>query len=263
VSATKEAWVPDIEPIRRTVAIGPARLTTATWGDGSPGIVMLHEGLGSIAQWRDVPADLAARSGLTVMAYDRAGHGASTPTPAGPWPADWLHHEATVLAELIGSTGADKPLLVGHSDGGSIALIHAATAGHGLAGVVTLAAHSWVEELCFESIIAMRSDRDRMVAGLTRYHDAASAVFDAWSGVWLSDAFRSWDIRPMLASVVVPTVIAQGLDDPYASTAHATLTAEAVGANATCVLPAGIGHIMHRDDPDLVTNLVLDFIATR
>src|SRR3954447_22073524 len=93
--------VPASPADRSTVSVEADRLTTARWGDGPPSIVMLHDGLGSIAQWRDVPGRLAARTGLTVLAYDRAGHGSSTPVPAGPWPTDWLHREARVLAGLL------------------------------------------------------------------------------------------------------------------------------------------------------------------
>ena len=102
---------------------------------------MLHDGLGSIAQWRDVPGRIADRLGVGVMAYDRPGHGASTPVPSGPWPADWLSHEADRLASLLRELEVQQPLLVGHSDGGSISLIHAATGGD-VAGVVALAPHS-------------------------------------------------------------------------------------------------------------------------
>ena len=107
--------LPASPPDRSTVAVGADRLTTATWGDGPPSVVMLHDGLGSIAEWRDVPARLAARTGQTVLAYDRAGHGSSTPVPTGPWPADWLHREARVLAGPAGrgrrrGPGARRPL---------------------------------------------------------------------------------------------------------------------------------------------------------
>ena len=108
------------------VEIEGRSLTTQRWGDGPAEIVVLHDGLGSIRQWRDLPAQMHATTGRTVLAYDRAGHGSSTPVPTGPWPADWLHTEAELLAQLLDEVAVAEPLLVGHSDGGSISLLTAA-----------------------------------------------------------------------------------------------------------------------------------------
>ena len=220
---------------------------------------MLHDGLGSISQWRSVPGDVAARTGMTVTAYERAGHGGSLPAPTGPWPTDWLHREAAVLHDVLVAVGADNPLLVGHSDGGSTALIYASQPHCNARSVLALAPHSWVEDICYDSIVGMRANRDRIVAGLSRHHDHPAEVFEAWSGVWVSDAFRSWDIRPELGSITVPTRIAQGADDAYASDAQAHLTAQAIGSNADSVIVDGVGHIMHHDDAGIVVDLIVDF----
>jgi len=253
---------PDISTIELShPELGELRLRAATWGTGPPDIVMLHDGLGSISQWRDVPARVAAETDKTVLAYERSGHGESLPTPTGAWPTDWLHREAAVLGHVLDATGATNPILVGHSDGGSTALIYAANESSCARAVLSLAAHSWVEDICFESIVGMRAERDRIIAGLARHHQAPEAVFEAWSGVWVSNAFRTWDIRPELAAISVPTLVAQGADDQYASEAQAHLTAAAIGDNASSQIVPGLGHIMHHDDADVVVALIVDFVG--
>lgn len=250
------------EPEFSTIVLGDARLRAATWGDGEPALVMLHDGLGSIPQWKSVPGQVAERTGLTVMAYERAGHGASTPAPTGPWPADWLHREAKVLGELLRSQAISAPILVGHSDGGSTALLHAADPASDLTAVLALAPHSWVEQICFDSIATMRADdADRLTTSLARFHDAPEAVFEAWSGVWVSADFRPWDIRPQLGAITVPTLIAQGADDSYASDDQAHLTAAAIGPNGRSEIVPGVGHIMHLDDAEVVIRLIIDFVT--
>lgn len=248
------------EPAFSTIPIGDAQLRSATWGSGVPEVVMLHDGLGSIPQWRSLPAEVAARTGKTVLAYERAGHGESLPTPTGAWPTDWLHHEAQILRQVIAAIGAARPILVGHSDGGSTALIYAAQGKSEVTAVLALAPHSWVETICFDSIVAMRANRHAIEAGLARHHRDPTAIFEAWSGVWVSDDFRTWDIRPELARIRVPTVIAQGADDAYASDDQAHLTAAAIGANAASMIVPGVGHIMHHDDADVVAELIVGFV---
>lgn len=240
------------------VVVGTSTLAAATWGEGQAEIVLLHDGLGSIGQWRDVPAALHAATGRTVLAYDRAGHGTSTPVPSGPWPTRWLHHEAEILDAVLDEVAVDRPLLVGHSDGGSIALLTAA-AGRPLRGVVTLAAHSYVEQVCVDAIAAMRAAPERWIAGLARAHDHAKAVFEAWSGVWTSDAFRTWDVRPTLTAIGCTTLVVQGADDEYATPAHARTTAAAIGANASSLLLPGLGHLLHHQAPDRVVEVIAGF----
>lgn len=252
---------PAPEPELSTISVGDCHLRSATWGTGRPSVVMLHDGLGSIPQWKSVPAQVSARSGLTVLAYERAGHGQSKPIPSGPWPTDWLHREADVLGQLLRDQQIEAPVIVGHSDGGSAALLHAADPASDLSAVLALAPHSWVEQVCFDSIVAMRThQRERITRGLARYHDEPDAVFEAWSGAWVSDEFRPWDIRPQLGAITVPTLIAQGEDDSYASDDQAHLTAAAIGPNGRSQIVPGVGHIMHLDNAEIVVQLILDFI---
>ncbi len=236
-----------------------AEVATATWGEGPPGIVLLHDGLGSVSQWRTIPARLSELTALTVMAYDRPGHGRSTPTPSGPWPSDWLHDQAELLDALLDAVGAESPVLVGHSDGGSIALIHAATTGRP-SRTVALAAHSWVEPAAADRIASMRTDPAAIVAGLTRHHAQPHALFDAWSGVWTSEEFSRWDIRPMLSSIASPTLLVQGDADEYATVAQLTETAAAIGQEATYDLVPDAGHLLHHHDPEGLTRRIARFV---
>ncbi len=253
-------------PKRTSIEVDDATLSVACWGDGPIEIVLLHDGLGSIDQWRDIPANVAARTGRAVLAYDRPGHGRSQPVPDGPWPADWLHTEADRLERLFEALTADgdiqlrNPLLVGHSDGGSIALLYAAgQRSTSVRGAITLAAHSWVEQSCYDAIVGMRASSAPIVAGLARNHEWPDAIFEAWSGVWVSDDFRPWDIRPMLHTITCPTLVAQGRGDEYASDAHAEETAAAVGENGECLLLDDVGHLLHHQDPDLIVKVVTEF----
>lgn len=246
-------------PVSETSIVIEGRvLACSTWGSGPPDIVLLHDGLGSISQWRGVPAELAERTGATVFAYERAGHGRSTPVPTGAWPADWLHREALVLAAVIDEVGAAAPLVVGHSDGGSIGLIHAAGGGR-CSGVVALAAHSWVEPICSAAIAAMRTDPAPIIRGLARHHVVPEAVFEAWSGVWTSEEFAAWDIRPMLGDIECPALIVQGDADEYATQAQLDETAAAIGSNGTGQVVKGAGHILHHHAPGAVVALVAAF----
>ncbi|MCP4959715.1 MAG: alpha/beta hydrolase [Actinomycetia bacterium] len=244
------------------VDIGQAQLTTVTWGDGVPELIMLHDGLGSVRQWRDVPADLASATGLTVMAYDRAGHGNSTPIPSQPWPADWLHHEAVILGQLIDAVGAESPVLVGHSDGGSIAAILAANGGT-IQSMVLLAAHSWVEPMTVEAIADMCRRANTIIERLVPFHNDAAAIFEAWSGVWVGDSFSGWDVRPTLKSIGVPTLVLQGARDEFAPPEHAVATAAAIGANASFQILPSLGHLLPHQAPELIIETIAEFVESQ
>lgn len=243
------------------VRVGDASVSTALWGDGPPDIVFLHDGLGSVTQWRSIPAQVAEATGVSVLAYDRPGHGTSTPIPSGAWPADWLTTEAARLEQLLQAVGADRPLLVGHSDGGSISLIHAANH-YRARGLLLLAAHSWVELKTVDAIASLRHSPAVVIAGLARHHEHAEELFEAWSGVWVGDEFGRWDIRDEIGSIEAPVHVVQGALDEYANPEHATETAAAVGSNAECTLLPGLGHLMHHTDPDAVVQLVVDAWAS-
>lgn len=246
------------EPVEWVSEVDGCSIVTATWGDGPPEIVLLHDGLGSIVQWGEVPRRIAGETGATVMAYDRPGHGRSVPAPRGPWPTEWLRHNAVLLDGLLADHQVERPMLVGHSDGGSVALLYSSAYADRVRGVVSIAAHSFVEPICSGAIVDMRADSDRIVRGLGRAHAHPAELFEAWSGVWVSDDFRSWDIRPELSAISAPTVVAQGTEDAYATDAMVHDTVAAIGDDATAHFIANHGHLVHYEDPDPVVALAAD-----
>ena len=260
---SEEITVVDTDNLAQAGAGTEYSIEYEVWGDGRPSIVMLHDGLGSVAQWRTTPEAIADRLGVAVLAYNRPGHGNSKPVPEGPWPTLWLHHQAQLLGLLLRAWNLENPLLVGHSDGGSISLIYATGEGPGPSaadarcrGIVCLAAHSFVEPICTEAITALRADQSRIHTALGLYHAEPQAVFAAWSGVWLSEAFGRWDIRSMLGRIEVPTWIVQGDRDEYGSAAQLWTTDEAIGDNSGAILLSGVGHLIHHQEPDAVVDIV-------
>lgn len=245
------------------VVVVPARSGAAN----GPALVLLHEGLGSIGLWRGFPSALADRIGATIVVWSRHGHGGSAPARL-PRPVGYLHHEAvTVLPELLGyltpeHPGCAAPVLVGHSDGASIALIHAGTSGHRVAGVVALAPHVMVEE---RSLAGIRQARDQyrstdLRGRLARHHRDADATFWGWNDVWLSPAFAAWNIEDALPGVTAPVLSVQCADDEYGTLDQlARIAAGVAGPVTELVLPAG-GHSPHLAHPDTVAAAVAAFV---
>jgi pimeloyl-ACP methyl ester carboxylesterase len=178
-------------------------------------LVLLHEGLGSVRLWREFPRALAGATGRRVIAFSRYGHGRSERPPAARTPA-FFHQEARdVLPELLDQVDAPEPILVGHSDGGSIALIHAGE--RPVTGLALLAPHVVVEDI---TVNAIRETRRQFEAGplrerMARHHDDPDAAFFGWCDVWLDPAFRSWSLEAEARRVTAPTLLIQGADDPY------------------------------------------------
>lgn len=236
----------------------------------SPCLVFLHEGLGSVAMWRDFPHRLCTALGWRGLVYSRPGYGQSTPRPSDEhWQPDFLHQQALeVLPALLKVVGLDDPTtplwLFGHSDGGSIALIHAALAttvgATPPAGIVVLAPHVMVEDVSVTSIQAARQaylDTD-LKQRLARYHADPDSAFWGWNDVWLSAAFRSWDIRPILHHITCPVLAIQGLDDEYGTLEQIRSIRRSVPHTQLLELPA-CGHSPHKDQADAVVKAVQDF----
>jgi len=244
----------------RAVTVGGRRIEAAELA-GDPArrpLVLLHEGLGSVALWRDFPQRLQAATGRRVLAFSRFGHGRSEPPPAPRTPA-FFHEEALdVLPELLAQLDAAEPLLVGHSDGGSIALIHAGR--HPVAGLALLAPHVVVEEVTVEAIRQTRAAyvddglRDRMA----RHHDDPDAAFWGWCDVWLDPAFRSWSLESDAERVDAPTLLIQGADDPYGTLDQLErIEARVRGPVERLVVPGG--HSPHLEQPDAVVAAIAAF----
>src|SRR5687767_4057750 len=195
-------------------------------GERKPGtaeMVFLHEGLGSIRQWRDFPAKLAAATGRRALVYDRYGYGQSDVLREERRTVRFMHDEGLIaLPELLKNLGIQKPVLIGHSDGASIALIHAG-AGHEVAGVVAMAPHVFIEPLCLKSIdkAAEAFEKTDFGVKLARYHRDARKTFYGWADVWLDPGFKGWDIRgKYLTGIRCPVLGVQGFDDVYGTMAQ-------------------------------------------
>jgi pimeloyl-ACP methyl ester carboxylesterase len=225
-------------------------------------LVLLHEGLGSVGLWRDFPQRLAEATGRRVLAFSRFGHGRSERPPA-PRSPRFFHEEALdVLPALLPQLDAAEPILVGHSDGASIALIHAAH--HPVTSLVLLAPHVVVEDVTVASIRETREAfrttdlRERMA----RHHDDPDDAFWGWCDVWLDPAFRTWTLEPEVAEVTAPALLIQGADDPYGTLDQLDrIEAHAKGPTERLVVPAG--HSPHLDDPAAVVAAIARFTAAQ
>jgi pimeloyl-ACP methyl ester carboxylesterase len=243
------------------IRIHGARLEYAQIAGVGPPLVMLHEGLGSLAMWRDFPAQLAAATGCAVVAYSRRGYGRSEPL-AQPRTVRYMHEEAQqVLPELLQRLEITRPVLFGHSDGGSIALIHAGS-GHPVAGIVALAPHVMVEELSIASIAAARTafTSTDLRARLARYHDDVDGAFWGWNDIWLQPDFRAWNIEEFLPRIECPILALQGEEDEYGTMEQIERIARAAHT-VELVRIASCRHSPHRDQPATVLERVARWLA--
>lgn len=224
-------------------------------------VLFLHEGLGSVALWRGFHQRIAAATGRRAVAYSRLGHGDSDPPPT-PRTASFMHEEAaTVVPALCATLGVERPVLVGHSDGASIALIHAAT--HPVRGVAVLAPHVFVEEVGLRGVaMALQSFIEGdLRARMARRHRDPDAAFHNWNDVWLSAEFRRWDLRPLLGAVTVPVLGVQGTDDPYGTIAHVDAVRAGVPGRVE-LLVLDCGHAPHLELPEQVEAAVTTFLTS-
>jgi pimeloyl-ACP methyl ester carboxylesterase len=230
---------------------------------GAPTLVFLHEALGALALWRDFPQRLAAATGLGFAAYSRRGHGRSSALGASRDTA-YLDREAIdVLPAVLERLGIARPILYGHSDGATIALIHAAGAGQPVEAVIAEAPHVFVEQMSLDGIRATmaRAAAGDLLVRLGKYHDRPEAIFEAWHSIWLSPEFRDWSIVHRLPAIVAPILAIQGRDDPYGSLAHIDAIVAGSGARVETLLLDGIGHAPYAEAPDMVIAAVRDFIG--
>jgi pimeloyl-ACP methyl ester carboxylesterase len=226
-----------------------------------PALVFLHEGLGSVALWRDFPARLAAATGRRALLYSRAGHGQSY-VPDAPRTPRFMHDEALdALPALLERHGIENPILVGHSDGGSIALIHAAQ--HPVTGLVLLAPHVFVEDLSVASIAQARETFETSDLGerMARYHRDPEATFRLWNDIWLAPEFRDWNIEDVLGGVRSPVLVIQGADDQYGTLAQIDAIEAGVRGRVTrAVLDAR--HAPHLEAPEETLRVATAFVRS-
>jgi len=234
---------------------------------GAPAIVMLHEGLGSISLWRDFPEKIAAATGCTVLAYSRHGYGQSDVLDA-PRLVEYMHREALdVLPELLGVMRINRPVLVGHSDGASIALIHAAAHSDprtGVRGVVAMAPHVFVEDVSVKSIAEAKAafETTDLPQKLARHHADSAKTFYGWNDIWLHADFRAWNIEACLSSIRCPLMALQGIDDEYGSMAQLEAIAAQAGGPVELVRLAACKHSPHRDQPEATLAAITRFVAS-
>ena len=236
----------------------------------APLIVFLHEGLGSVAMWRDFPQTLSDAVGARGLVYSRPGYGRSTPRAADEhWGVDFMHAQAReVLPALLQALRIDTPpWLFGHSDGGSIALIHAAMFPNEVAGVIALAPHLFVEDISATSIAKTRDaylttdPKASLKSKLARFHNDVDSAFWGWNDIWLDPAFRAWNIEALLPQITCPVLAIQGVDDEYGSMAQIDRIATAL-PHAHLLKLENCGHSPHRDQPEAVINAARKFVAT-
>jgi pimeloyl-ACP methyl ester carboxylesterase len=232
----------------------------------TPLMVFLHEGLGSVAMWKDFPDRLCAATGLRGLVYSRPGYGRSTPRPLDQALApDFMHRQAQqLLPALLGALGITAPtLLFGHSDGGSIALLYAAHCPASVQAVVVMAPHILVEPVSLESIRAARTawQQTDLPQRLARYHDDAESAFRGWNDIWLHPDFEHWSIEHELPLITAPVLAIQGVDDEYGTLAQIEGIAQRVPGTRLLALPA-CGHSPQRDQPQAVIEATAAFLKT-
>src|SRR5256885_15960074 len=231
---------------------------------GRPPLVFLHEGLGSIRQWRDFPASVAAASGCRALVYDRYGYGQSDVLAESRRTVRFMHDEAlTALPQFFESLRIENPVLIGHSDGASIALIHAG-AGHDVRGVVAMAPHVFIEPLCLNSIVIAAQQFEATDFGekLGRYHRDARKTFYGWADVWLDADFKGWDIRDdYLPRVACPVLAIQGYDDVYGTMVQLDELARRVKGPCELLKLEDCGHAPFREQPEKTLAAVTRFVA--
>jgi pimeloyl-ACP methyl ester carboxylesterase len=229
---------------------------------GGVDLVMLHEGLGSVSMWRDFPEQLAQATGCRILVYSRHGYGGSSPLDA-PRGVNYMHEEARLwLPGILERLKIRRPVLFGHSDGASIALIHAARPGSEVAGIIALAPHVKVEDLTVRSIAAAKTaymDTD-LRARLSRHHRDVDSAFWGWNRIWLDPAFRSWNIEALLPAIRCPILAIQGEDDEYGTMEQIASIARSAPGSRLLALP-DCRHSPHRDQPQAVLAAAREFIS--
>ena len=238
----------------------PIEVLDLPGAENEAALVLLHEGLGSVALWRGFPSELHRATGRRLVAFSRYGHGASGPAPRPRTPA-FFHEEALdVLPELLSKLHLTGPVLIGHSDGASIALIHAAH--QRVSGIVLLAPHVIVEEI---TVAAIRRTREAYAGGelrsrMARHHADPDAAFWGWCDVWLDPAFRAWSLEVEAAQVSAPMLLIQGAEDPYGSLEQIDrIEAQASGPVQRLVVPGG--HAPHVEQGAQVVPAIAQFVG--
>lgn len=255
-------------PRRGAIVLDGRRMESAWWGpepDAAPTIVLLHEGLGSVGLWRDFPARLAAATGCGVFAYSRLGYGQSDPV-ALPRPYSYLHDEArAVLPRVLDATGLRRCVLLGHSDGATIAAIHAGSFEDArVRGIVLIAGHFIVEKPCLAAVAeaGRRYAEGELRGRLARHHAHPDVAFRGWNETWLDPRFHEvFDIRPEVSRIRVPMLLLQGDADPYGTVEQVRAAERAAPCPVEPLVLPGIGHAPQFEAPEVTLGAVRDFTS--
>ena len=249
------------------IEIGDHALEYACFGPPpaeAPTLVMLHEGLGSVGLWRDWPQALAQATGWGVLAYSRAGYGRSTPV-ALPRPLDYMTREAVdVLGPVLDAAGVTSCVLLGHSDGATIAGLYAGTVSDmRVRGLVLIAPHFFAEA---EGLAAIRAAGETFDSGdlrvrLARHHDHPDIAFGGWHGAWTDPAFADWNVGDCIDHWRIPALVVQGTADPYGTLAQVHEVEDRTYSPADTLILDGVGHAPHQEAEPVVTKAVAGFCA--
>jgi len=248
--------------------IGHKSIETRWWGpapEDAPTLVLLHDGLGCVALWRDFPEALVTATGCGVFAWSRFGYGASDPVQL-PRPMTYMHDEAlTILPRVLDAAGIRRAVLVGHSDGGSIATIHAgAVQDERVVGAVLIAAHFFVEALNIASIREIKAayEQGDLRARLAKYHRDVDVAFRGWNDAWLDPRFEKFDITGYAARIRVPVLALQGADDPYGSPEQLRVLERSASCPLEARLIADARHSPHLEAKDATLAAIVPFVRS-
>jgi pimeloyl-ACP methyl ester carboxylesterase len=254
-------------PQPHNLDIAAQTLEGAWWGpppDEAPTLVLLHEGLGCVGLWGDFPARLAEATGCGVFAYSRGGYGKSSEIPL-PRPLSYMHDEAReTLPVLLDAIGFRRGALVGHSDGASIAIVHAgAVADPRVKSVALMAPHVFTEDMGIASIVEAKRTYEQgdLRRKLARWHDHVDCAFYGWNGAWLDPGFRAWNLEEFLPAIHVPMLVVQGEADQYGTLDQVRAIERGSGGPVETALIPGIGHSPYREAPDATLAAISTFLA--
>lgn len=226
-------------------------------------IVFLHDSLGCISLWRDFPVKLARAAGSNALIYDRLGYGKSSPFADEPRQVNYMESEVDVLMEVLDKCMVENPILFGHSDGGTIALLAAAMYPESIRAVITEGAHVFVEDETLDGILRAKEQfrTTNLRQRLEKYHgDKTQALFDAWTETWLSPEYRNWNIEHFLPQITCPVLAIQGIEDEYGTLAQVQSIANQVSGPAETYMVVNAGHSPHKQSELWVINQCCDFL---
>ncbi len=231
--------------------------------DETPTIVMLHEGLGSLALWRDFPERIAKATGLGVLVYSRAGYGRSDPI-ALPRPLDYMTREAKTLGRVLDASGVKQAILLGHSDGATIAAIYAGSVvDMRVRGLILMAPHFFAESQGLQAIAKAKAafETGDLAERLGKYHDHVEVAFRGWCDAWLDLAFKDWNVSEVIDYLRIPTLAIQGAKDAYGTRAQIDELQDRSYAPVDVMWLSECGHAPHQDHPDVVLNGIVEYCA--